>query len=346
MRFSISNTAEYGDYTRGKRVITDETRASMRQILKEIQDGDFAREWIAENRAGQENFKRMRAEQADTQVEHVGQRAALAHGLDQALLLRRPAAARMLAYVFWHRPATEVRGGGLRAALRRFHGSLAHRPPSGLIASVTLRAAELPWLPDAGGGTAAGGYEDWYVIESWNALGVLEVAAVSRGHRDRPPRGRPTGRHRGTGAIYKLIEGQREPGRRAPGGVGHQARRAGRVRRSPTCSTTASGPRRARCGSARWCSARHRSSACCTPRRSCRRRRASPPSRLPAGWQRERRGPRARARCVTARVGRAAPGRLTPFATLGPSSRLALGWSQPPGSDDAPPPRAWAPSQH
>ncbi len=72
MRFSISNTAEYGDYTRGKRVITDETRAAMRQILQEIQSGDFAREWIAENRAGQENFLRMRAEQADTQVEHVG----------------------------------------------------------------------------------------------------------------------------------------------------------------------------------------------------------------------------------------------------------------------------------
>ncbi|HWX87108.1 MAG TPA: ketol-acid reductoisomerase, partial [Solirubrobacteraceae bacterium] len=72
MRYSISNTAEYGDYTRGKRVITDQTRAAMRQILKEIQDGDFAREWIAENRAGQENFKRMRAEQADSQVEQVG----------------------------------------------------------------------------------------------------------------------------------------------------------------------------------------------------------------------------------------------------------------------------------
>jgi ketol-acid reductoisomerase len=72
MRYSISNTAEYGDYTRGKRVITEQTRAAMRQILKEIQDGDFAREWIAENRAGQENFLRMRAEQADTQVEHVG----------------------------------------------------------------------------------------------------------------------------------------------------------------------------------------------------------------------------------------------------------------------------------
>jgi ketol-acid reductoisomerase len=72
MRFSISNTAEYGDYTRGKRVITDETRAHMREILKEIQSGDFAREWIAENRAGQENFKRMRAEQAGSQVESTG----------------------------------------------------------------------------------------------------------------------------------------------------------------------------------------------------------------------------------------------------------------------------------
>jgi ketol-acid reductoisomerase len=72
MRFSISNTAEYGDYTRGKRVITDETRAHMKEILGEIQSGAFAREWIAENRAGQENFKRMRAEQAATQVEDVG----------------------------------------------------------------------------------------------------------------------------------------------------------------------------------------------------------------------------------------------------------------------------------
>jgi ketol-acid reductoisomerase len=73
MRFSISNTAEYGDYTRGKRVITEETRQRMRDILKEIQSGDFAREWIAENRAGQENFKRMRAEQAGTEVEKVGE---------------------------------------------------------------------------------------------------------------------------------------------------------------------------------------------------------------------------------------------------------------------------------
>ena len=72
MRYSISNTAEYGDYTRGPRVVTDETRAEMKRILGEIQSGDFAREWIAENQAGQENFQRMRAEQADTQVEHTG----------------------------------------------------------------------------------------------------------------------------------------------------------------------------------------------------------------------------------------------------------------------------------
>jgi ketol-acid reductoisomerase len=72
MRYSISNTAEYGDLTRGSRIIGDETRAAMKQILTEIQDGSFAREWIAENRAGQENFKRMRAEQAGHRVELVG----------------------------------------------------------------------------------------------------------------------------------------------------------------------------------------------------------------------------------------------------------------------------------
>jgi len=72
MRYSISNTAEYGDYTRGPRVVTDQTRAEMKKILGEIQDGTFAREWIAENRAGQESFKRMREEGAKTQLEATG----------------------------------------------------------------------------------------------------------------------------------------------------------------------------------------------------------------------------------------------------------------------------------
>jgi ketol-acid reductoisomerase len=72
MRYSISNTAEYGDLTRGKRVITEDTRQAMRNILGEIQSGEFAREWIAENNAGQESFQRMRAEQADHQIEREG----------------------------------------------------------------------------------------------------------------------------------------------------------------------------------------------------------------------------------------------------------------------------------
>jgi ketol-acid reductoisomerase len=72
MRYSISNTAEYGDLTRGKRIVTDETRAAMKEILGEIQSGQFAREWIAENNAGQENFQRMREEQAGKQIEREG----------------------------------------------------------------------------------------------------------------------------------------------------------------------------------------------------------------------------------------------------------------------------------
>ena len=72
MRYSISNTAEYGDLTRGKRIVDERTRESMREILAEIQNGDFAREWIAENKAGQENFLRMRQEGKDHQIEREG----------------------------------------------------------------------------------------------------------------------------------------------------------------------------------------------------------------------------------------------------------------------------------
>src|SRR4051794_7130730 len=72
MRYSISNTAEYGDLTRGKRVIGEPTREAMKQILGEIQSGEFAKEWIAENKAGQENFQRMREEGKNHQVETVG----------------------------------------------------------------------------------------------------------------------------------------------------------------------------------------------------------------------------------------------------------------------------------
>ncbi|HEV2075271.1 MAG TPA: ketol-acid reductoisomerase [Thermoleophilaceae bacterium] len=72
MRHSISNTAEYGDLTRGKRVISDPTRQAMRRILDDIQSGEFAREWIAENHAGQESFQRLREEQRDHRIEREG----------------------------------------------------------------------------------------------------------------------------------------------------------------------------------------------------------------------------------------------------------------------------------
>ena len=72
MRFSISDTAEYGDYTRGPRIVTQETRAEMRRILQEIQDGRFAREWLAENRVGRPNFDRMRQADDNHPIEKVG----------------------------------------------------------------------------------------------------------------------------------------------------------------------------------------------------------------------------------------------------------------------------------
>jgi ketol-acid reductoisomerase len=72
MRYSISDTAEYGDYTRGPRIITDQTRAEMRRILQAIRDGSFAREWLDENRAGRPNFERARNADKNHEIERVG----------------------------------------------------------------------------------------------------------------------------------------------------------------------------------------------------------------------------------------------------------------------------------
>jgi len=72
MRHSISNTAEYGDYVTGPRIITDETRETMRQVLWEIQNGEFARNWILENKAGAPHFKAMRRINAEQLIEEVG----------------------------------------------------------------------------------------------------------------------------------------------------------------------------------------------------------------------------------------------------------------------------------
>jgi len=72
MRYSVSDTAEYGDYTRGKRVIGDGSRAEMQRILSEIQSGEFAKEWIDENEHGAQNFLEERERQRDHQIEKVG----------------------------------------------------------------------------------------------------------------------------------------------------------------------------------------------------------------------------------------------------------------------------------
>jgi ketol-acid reductoisomerase len=74
MRYSISDTAEYGDYTAGPRIVTDATRAEMKKLLKEIQDGTFAKKWIEENKTGRKFFNRMREDEAKHPIEEVGGR--------------------------------------------------------------------------------------------------------------------------------------------------------------------------------------------------------------------------------------------------------------------------------
>jgi ketol-acid reductoisomerase len=74
MRYSISNTAEYGDLTRGRRIITDETRAEMRKILYEIQSGQFAKEFLTENMVGRPTFNALERRDAEHKVEEVGKR--------------------------------------------------------------------------------------------------------------------------------------------------------------------------------------------------------------------------------------------------------------------------------
>jgi ketol-acid reductoisomerase len=74
MRYSISNTAEYGDYTRGERVISADVKAEMKRILSDIQSGRFAKEWVLENAAGQPSFKAMRRRAAEHDIEKVGER--------------------------------------------------------------------------------------------------------------------------------------------------------------------------------------------------------------------------------------------------------------------------------
>jgi hypothetical protein len=127
------------------------------------------------------------------------------------------AGAPVLAYISWHRPVPTVESSAYERALEQFHRSLAHRPPCGFQGSAAFRAPELPWLAAAGevaaGGEVEGGhgasgegYEDWYLLEDWAAVGVLEEAAVSHGHASLHEH---VASRAGvsSGAVYRLIEG-------------------------------------------------------------------------------------------------------------------------------------------
>jgi hypothetical protein len=104
----------------------------------------------------------------------------------------------VLAYVFWHRPRAGVGADEYEAALRGFHESL--RP----LRSASFRVAELPF--DAAGG----GYEDWYLVDDWAALGELNAVAVDSGHRT-PHDAAAARSAEGWGGVYALVRGEPEP---------------------------------------------------------------------------------------------------------------------------------------
>lgn len=122
----------------------------------------------------------------------------------------------MLAYVFWHRPSSPERAAEYEDALVAFHRSLARSLPVGTLASAAFRVAELPWSISQAYGTdassaaaapAAGAYEDWFLLEDFAALGVLNEAAVGLGHRTTHDEvARRFGA--GAGGLYGLIEGE------------------------------------------------------------------------------------------------------------------------------------------
>ncbi len=126
----------------------------------------------------------------------------------------------MLAYLFWHRPQADTDPASYEQALLSFHRSLAHRRPVGLRTSQSFRVAELPWLPAPGpeGSAPTGGYEDWYLLEDFNSLGVLGEAAVGRGHRTAHDHAaRLFGS--GTAGLFALQEGDADALSTAPAAV-------------------------------------------------------------------------------------------------------------------------------
>jgi hypothetical protein len=133
----------------------------------------------------------------------------------------------VLAYVFWHRPRDPAATESYEQAQIAFHHSLSRSRPVGMCGSASFRVAEIPWLAadisgaqDGGtGGEGASGYEDWYLLEDYTALGVLNEAAVGHGHRTlHDEAARRFGA--GAGGLYGLIEGERVHGEKDTGLLG------------------------------------------------------------------------------------------------------------------------------
>jgi hypothetical protein len=119
----------------------------------------------------------------------------------------------VLAYLFWHRPHESSDVAAYERAQIAFHRSLHHAPPVGLCGSAAFRVAQLPWLAPVAGApgqapSADAGYEDWYLVEDYAALGVLNGAAVGRGHRT-PHDAATRFLSACTGGLYALAEGER-----------------------------------------------------------------------------------------------------------------------------------------
>ena len=125
----------------------------------------------------------------------------------------------MLAYLFWHRPRKDAPIDAYEEAQLAFHRSLARARPVGMRCSATFRLDEVPWpVHDADPEAGRPGYEDWYLIEDFAALGVLNEAAVGHGHRSTHEQAaRRFGA--GAGGLYALLEG----GRSGEGGPGAPA---------------------------------------------------------------------------------------------------------------------------
>jgi hypothetical protein len=109
----------------------------------------------------------------------------------------------VLAYVFWHRPGGSVDVPDYERRLDAFHERLAAAPPAGFAESAAFRVGALPWLPE-------GGYEDWYLVDGWTAVGVLNDAAIDAQHRTEHDAVAQQAAD-GAGAVYRLLEGGLAP---------------------------------------------------------------------------------------------------------------------------------------